>query len=57
MKKVGTKCDFEEDRKNDLLRVYRELLANASNIRISDIYEKIVNTPSKRFGFQKKEQL
>lgn len=49
MKKVGAKCDFEEDRKKDLLRVYRELLATASNICITDIYEKIVNTPSQRF--------
>ena len=49
MKKTGTKSDYEEDRKKDLMRVYHELLSSAKCIDPTRIYEDIVNAPAQRF--------
>ena len=49
MKKTGTKSDYEEDRKNDLMRVYHELLSSTKNIDPTKIYEDVVKAPAKRF--------
>ena len=49
MKKTGTKSDYEEDRKNDLMRVYHELLSSTKCIDPIAIYQEIVNAPAQRF--------
>lgn len=49
MKKKGTKSEHEEERNNDLMRVYHELIKNAKEVNLSKIYEQIVNMPSRRF--------
>lgn len=49
MKYFGSRFEYEEQRNNDLMRVYREEIAAVDFIRMPDIYKSIVNKPSSRF--------
>lgn len=49
MKPHGSKCDYENERNHDLLRVFRELVEAADVVCLPEIYEKVVNMPSARF--------
>ncbi len=49
MKPKGCKFEYERERDADLLRAYRQLLGQVQRISSDDIYEKLVNMPSKRF--------
>lgn len=49
MKKTGASFEYERERDDDLLRVYRDAIHAASHIHMPDILNAVVNTPSKRF--------
>lgn len=49
MKPHGSKFEYENERINDLMRAYRELIEQSSHIRLPLIYKKVVNMPSSRF--------
>ena len=49
MKHYGCILDFTEERNRELMRVYREKLAQARYIIMPEIFEQVANTPCKRF--------
>ncbi|MBE6300182.1 MAG: hypothetical protein E7083_07650 [Bacteroidales bacterium] len=49
MKKVGAKMEYADERMADLMRLYHEYLRECKHISLADVYEKIVNLPSRRF--------
>ena len=49
MKDFGSILEFTQERNADLLRAYKEECAKVKYIRLSEICERIVNSPSKRF--------
>lgn len=49
MKHKGSTMEYAEDRTNDLMRAYDEYIASCDHIRMPDVYNKIVNMPSRRF--------
>jgi len=49
MKKPGSNFEYERERDDDLLRVYRDTIHAADHIRMPDILDVVVNSPSKRF--------
>lgn len=49
MKHKGCKFEYQEDRDNDLMRAYREQMAACEVIVLSEIFEKVVQMPTKRF--------
>ena len=49
MKHKGATMEYSEERINDLMRAYDEYISSCDYIRMSDVYENIVNMPSRRF--------
>lgn len=49
MKHYGSIFECERERNEDLIRAYREQIRSCAVIRIPDIFERVVNMPSKRF--------
>lgn len=49
MKYKDSRCDFKEERDADILRAYREILTTGDNITLSEIEEKLSQSPSSRF--------
>ena len=49
MKKPGASFEYERERDDDLLRVYRDAIHAADHIRMPDILDAVVNSPSCRF--------
>lgn len=49
MKHTGALMEYSKSRSDDLMRAYDEYIASCSYIRLSDVYNKIVNMPSRRF--------
>ena len=49
MKYKDSRCDFKEERDADILRAYREILTTGDNITLSEIEEKLSQSPSCRF--------
>ena len=49
MKYKDSRCDFREERDADILRAYREILTTGDNITLSEIEEKLSQSPSCRF--------
>lgn len=49
MKSFGSTLAFTRERNAALLKAYREQIAKAQYVRLNDIGEKIVNSPSPRF--------
>lgn len=49
MKSFGSVLAFTRERNAALLKVYRQQVAATDNIRLNEIGEKIVNSPSPRF--------
>lgn len=49
MKHKGATMEYSEERKKDLMRVYDEYISSCDYIRMSDVYEGVVNMPSARF--------
>lgn len=41
--------EYSQERIDDLMRVYDEYIASCSHIRMPEVYDKIVNMPSRRF--------
>ena len=49
MKHRGNTFYYEDLRNRDLMRAYHSLLKSDKNIRLSDVYNKVVNMQSERF--------
>ena len=49
MKNVGSTFEYEDARNKDLMRAYKRLIDETRDIRMSEIYEKVVQMPSERF--------
>ena len=49
MKHYGSKLEFENERNEDLMRAYHELIDSCDFISLHKIYEEVVNRPSSRF--------
>lgn len=49
MKHIGSKCEYAEERNNDLMRAYIEELESCDNIVLPQVFSRVVNKPSKRF--------
>jgi len=49
MKYFGSTVDFTRQRNADIMRVFRQKLADASFVRLSDIFLQIADSPSSRF--------
>ncbi len=49
MKYKGCILEFTEERNNELMRAFREVVSKSKFIDIKEISEKIVNTPCSRF--------
>lgn len=49
MKQRGCSFEYEDERAKDLLRAYREAIAQAPVIRLQEIFEIVVRMPSRRF--------
>lgn len=49
MKHKGALMEYSRERSDDLMRAYDEYIASCDCIRMPDVYDKIVNMPSRRF--------
>ena len=49
MKPHGSRFEYENERNDNLMECYHELLTTAQFVRMPDIYSKVVNMPSRRF--------
>lgn len=49
MKPHGSHFEYEDQRNDDIMNAYHELVTNADFICMPDIYRKVVDMPSKRF--------
>ena len=49
MKHIGATMEFSEERMDDLMRAYDEYISSCDYIRMSEVYDRIVNMPSERF--------
>lgn len=49
MKHKGALMEYSQERSDDLMRAYDEYLASCDYIRMPDVYNNIVNMPSRRF--------
>lgn len=49
MKHKGSRMEYSKERSDDLMRVYDEYVSSCNYIRMPDVYNKIVNMPSRRF--------
>ena len=49
MKPVGSKFEYEEERNDNLMSVYHNLISNCATIRMRELMVELVNSPSARF--------
>lgn len=49
MKPVGSKFEYESERNNDLMSVYHSLICGCEEIKLCELMERVVNSPSRRF--------
>lgn len=49
MKHTGSYFEYEKDRNCDLMRAFRTVMAHRNGRPMKDVYERIVEMPSKRF--------
>lgn len=49
MKHYGNKFEYEDERIDDLMRVFHELIDSAQQVSLPQIYAEAVNRPSARF--------
>ena len=49
MKHIGCVLDFTDERNDELMRVFREIISKMDFIEIEKVSEILVNTPCKRF--------
>jgi len=49
MKPHGSRYEYEDQRNDNLMQVYHEIIVKAHHVRMPDIYEKVANSPSRRF--------
>lgn len=49
MRHKNSTFEFEDERNADLLRAYREEIHHARHIDVTTIFQRIVNSPSRRF--------
>ena len=49
MKHAGNTFEYEEERNRDLMRAYRKILADCTEIHLADVFQAVVNMPAQRF--------
>lgn len=49
MKPHGSHYEYENERNDNLMEVYHEIIVKANHVRMPDVYEKVANSPSRRF--------
>lgn len=49
MKPHGSHYEYEDQRNDNLMAVYHKIIVEANYVRMPDIYEKVANSPSRRF--------
>lgn len=49
MKPHGSHYEYEEQRNDNLMAVYHEIIVKADYVRMPDIYKQVANSPSRRF--------
>ena len=49
MKPRGSHYEYEDQRNDNLMEVYHEIIVKANHVRMPDVYEKVANSPSRRF--------
>lgn len=49
MKPIGSKFEYESERNNDLMSVYHNLICGCEEIKLCELMERVVNSPSRRF--------
>lgn len=49
MKHHGAIMEFSQERMEDLMRAYDEYISSCGHIRMDEVYDTIVNMPSRRF--------
>ena len=49
MKPHGSNSEFKQQRNDDLMRAYHELIKSAQHILMPEIYHKVVDMPTRRF--------
>lgn len=49
MKPHGSHFEYEDQRNDNLMTVYHKIIVEANYVRMPDIYEKVANSPSRRF--------
>ena len=49
MKPHGSHYEYEDQRNDNLMEVYHEIIVKANHVRMPDVYEKVANSPSRRF--------
>lgn len=49
MKPIGSKFEYEEERNDNLMSVYHNLISNCATIRMRELMVELVNSPSARF--------
>ena len=57
MKYHGCILEFAEERNNELMRVYRNIIASRSFIDSEDVVKELVNTPCSRFWISEERAL
>lgn len=57
MKSKGSVLEFTEMRNKELMRAYREALAECTHISVADVSERIVNKPCSRFWVSEERAL
>ena len=49
MKPRGSHYEYEDQRNDNLMEVYHEIIVKANHVRMPDVYEQVANSPSRRF--------
>ncbi len=49
MKPHGSRFEYEDQRNDNLMKVYHEIIVKANHVRMPDIYQMVANSPSRRF--------
>lgn len=49
MKPHGSHYEYEDQRNDNLMEVYHEIIVKANHVRMPDVYEQVANSPSRRF--------
>lgn len=57
MKHHGSCCDFNDERDDDIMRTFRNLIREKPRIVVAEVFELLVNMPSRRFWVSEERAL